>query len=267
MNLIRKCRYGLMIYNDKDIWVGRSLNVYGEFSESEVQVFTDCIKPGMTVIDIGANIGCHTIAFGRLVGPSGVVYAYEPERLNFNTLAGNIALNNFSNIYAYQKAVGAADGFIRVPELDQQLTVNFGGLTLDADYRQAPGYSVPLITLDSVGLEACDFIKIDIEGMEKEALWGAQETIKKFKPTLYVENDRMEKSEELIQFIDSLGYVMHKHDSPLFNQNNFYDVKDNIFRIARPDGTESFYVSANLLCHHKDKPCPIDTAKFNMAKI
>jgi hypothetical protein len=63
MNLIKKCRYGLMIYNNSDIWVGRSIEKYGEFSESEVQVFQDILKPGHVVLNLGSNIGCHTIAF------------------------------------------------------------------------------------------------------------------------------------------------------------------------------------------------------------
>jgi hypothetical protein len=90
MNLLKKCRYGLFIYNTKDIWVGRSLEKYGEFSEAEVQVFSRCINPGAVILDIGANIGCHTIALARLTGPAGMVFAYEPERTNFVTLCGKV---------------------------------------------------------------------------------------------------------------------------------------------------------------------------------
>ena len=66
MNLIKKSLYGLMIYNNSDIWVGRSIEKYGEYSESEVQVFRDFIKPGFAILDVGANTGSHTIAFSRL---------------------------------------------------------------------------------------------------------------------------------------------------------------------------------------------------------
>jgi FkbM family methyltransferase len=148
MNLLKKCRYGLMIYNNSDQWVGRSLEKYGEFSESEVQVFRDAIRPGSVVLDIGANIGCHTVAFSRIVGPAGTVFAYEPERTNFNTLCGNIAINSIKNVYCFQKAVGATSGSIVVPELDHSRMNNYGSITLDADYSGAATYPVPLITLD-----------------------------------------------------------------------------------------------------------------------
>ena len=182
MNRIRECRYGLMIYNDKDIWVGRSLERYGEFSESEVRLFREVIKPGSIVLDIGANIGCHTVAFSKIVGPGGRVFAFEPERINFNTLAGNVAINNLLNVYVSQQAVGASPGFICVPEIDHELTDNMGGLSLCTDYSTVQHYAVHLVALDLFSFPAVDFIKIDTEGMEKSALDGARETILKFKP-------------------------------------------------------------------------------------
>lgn len=252
-----------MIYNNSDIWVGRSIEKYGEFSESEVQVFRDCIKPGFAVLDIGANIGCHTIALSRLVENNGVVFAYEPERNNFVTLCGNIAVNNIRNIYAFQKAVGSTSGLIAVPELDLEKTVNFGGLSLDHDYSSGVHYPVSLITLDECNFLKCDFIKMDIEGMEKLALMGAENTIIKCKPILYVENDREDKSKDLIKYIDSLGYVIYKHSAPLFNPNNYYNEKTDVF--VNENGVQ--IISGNIFCHHKDVTCPIDPNKFAMEKL
>lgn len=267
MNLLKKCRYGLMIYNNKDIWVGRSLEKYGEFSESEVQVFRDAIKPGSVVLDVGANIGCHTVAFSRLVGPTGVVFAYEPERINFNTLAGNVSINNLLNVYPFQKALGSSPGFIAVPELDQERTVNWGGLSLCEDYSGAPSYPVPLITIDEQQFLRLDFIKMDVEGMEKLALEGAKETIEKFKPILYVEDDREEKSAALIETIKSMGYLIYKHLGPLYNPNNFFGDPENVFLNKVDEGQYTQVVSGNLFCHHKDADCPIDTVKFAMTAV
>ena len=267
MNLLKKCRYGLMIYNNKDIWVGRSLEKYGEFSESEVQVFRDTIKPGSVILDIGANIGCHTIAFSRLVGSTGLVFAYEPERTNFNTLAGNISINNVLNVYPFQKAIGSSSGFIAVPELDHERTVNWGGLSLCDDYSSAPNYPIPLITVDEQKFIRLDFMKIDIEGMEISALEGAKKTINQFKPILYVEDDREEKSALLIEKLKSMDYVIYKHLSPLYNPNNFFNDSENVFLNMIEEGKYSQIVSGNLFCHHKDVECPIDTIKFAMTAI
>jgi FkbM family methyltransferase len=252
-----------MIYNNSDIWIGRSIDKYGEFSESEVQVFQDILKPGHVVFDIGANIGCHSVAFSRLVGPSGVVFSYEPERNNFTTLAGNIAINNLRNVHVFQKAVGSTSGLIAVPEIDVDKTVNFGGLSLIHDYSVSSHYPVPLITLDEYNYIRCDLIKIDVEGMEKLVLQGSQETIKKNKPILYLENDREEKSKDLIEYIKSLDYVVYKHLAPFFNPNNYFGDKENVF----VNENNFIVVSSNIYCHHKSIDSPIDTKKFAMELI
>jgi FkbM family methyltransferase len=267
MNLIKKCKYGLMIYNSKDIWVGRSFERYGEYSEAEVQVFSDAIKPGSFVLDIGANIGSHTIALSRIVGPNGLVFAYEPERTNFNTLAGNVSINNLHNVYLFQKAVGSSAGFISVPELDKERTTNFGALSLCEDYSSSQNYPVPLITLDEQNFIRLDFVKIDIEGMEKLALEGGKETIEKLKPLLYIEDDRQEKSKDLLELLESMDYVCYKHYAPLYNSNNFYEEKENVFVTKEEGDIYSQIVSINLFCHHKSIDCPIDTNKFGMAKV
>jgi FkbM family methyltransferase len=267
MNLIKNCRYGMMIYNNSDVWVGRSIEKFGEFSESEVQVFRDAIKEGDVVLDVGANIGCHTVAFSRLVGNAGLVYAFEPERLNFNTMCGNIAINNIMNVFPYQKAVGSNSGFILVPELDQNLTVNFGGLTLIGDYSKCPNYKVEIIKIDDMSFSKLNFIKMDIEGMERFAIEGAKNTINQFKPILYVEDDREENHAELIGLLKSINYKCYKHLAPMFNPENYYKNKENVFLVSNDQGGLNQIVSGNLFCHHKDVECPIDTNKFSMIEI
>src|SRR5260370_1945855 len=62
-NHLKACRYGHMLYNIHDVYVGRSLDLYGEFSEGEVGLFRRLVKPGDLVLDVGANIGPHTLFF------------------------------------------------------------------------------------------------------------------------------------------------------------------------------------------------------------
>lgn len=269
MNLIKNCRYGIMIYNSKDIWVGRSIEKYGEFSESEVQVFRDAIQPGSVVLDIGANIGTHTVALSRIVQETGIVFAYEPVRNNFNTLAGNVAVNNLINVYCFQRALSNYSGTLYVPELDLNQTVNFGGLSFadDADYSQGPNYPVQLMTIDELNFLRLDFIKMDVEGMEKEVLEGGKQTIEKFKPTLYVEDDRPQKSESLIETLKSMDYICYKHLAPLYNPNNFYGDQEDVFINKNEEGIFQQIVSGNIFAHHKDNVCPIEPSKFAMIEI
>jgi FkbM family methyltransferase len=210
-NRQKTCRHGQMIYNVHDAFIGRSLELYGEYSEGEVALFAQMAKPDDWVLDIGANIGAHTIFLAQQVGPAGRILAFEPQRIVFQTLCANLALNSIANAWCYCSAVGAEAGEVAVPPLDPRQPNNFGRLCLDGD---EPGEAVPVITIDSLRLPRCNFIKIDVEGMEHAVIAGAVDTISQYKPFLYVENDRADRSAELIRWIDSLGYRMYCHFVP-----------------------------------------------------
>ena len=235
-NQLASCRHGPLLYNANDQYVGRSLALYGEFSEQEMDVFRHFVNPGDVVLEVGANIGAHTVSLAGLVGPEGVVYALEPQRLVFQVLCANVALNSLSNVHAYHAAAAAAAGSITVPELDPQTFQNFGGLSIQG---HEAGTVVPVITLDSLGLGRCALLKVDVEGMEQEVLSGAVDTIARLRPVMYVENDRKEKSPALITMLQSLGYKLWWHLPPLFNPENFAGNPDNVF---------GNIVSCNLLC-------------------
>jgi FkbM family methyltransferase len=235
-NHLRHCRYGWMLFNINDQFVGRSLELYGEYSEGEMEVFRQFVQPGHVVLDVGANIGAHTLYFANTVGRRGTVLAFEPQRVVFQTLCANMALNSISHVYCNNVAVGAESGTVLVPPLDAYSSQNFGSLSL-IDSKE--GVRVQKITLDSLNLSRCNFVKIDVEGMELHVLRGAQQTIERHKPVLYVENDRHDQSAELTRFIDSLGYDMYRHCPVYYNPNNWYQNSENVFgNIA----------SLNLLC-------------------
>jgi FkbM family methyltransferase len=236
----RDCRYGKMAFNDKDIYQGASLAKYGEYSELEVGLFREFVKPGAWVLDVGACYGSHTVALGRLAGPDGRVFAFEPERRAFYCLCTNIALNNLDrSVYAFQQLVSKERGVQKVPEIDTDQANNFGGMEYDNVAADCAGYPVEVTTLDSFGFPRCDFIKIDVEGMEESVLMGARELIAKYKPVLYVEDDREEKSAALHKLIRDLGYEFRVHCPPLYNPQNFSGDSENIFGST---------VSINLLC-------------------
>jgi FkbM family methyltransferase len=238
-------RHGLMLYNPMDAYVGRSLELYGEFSEGEAELFGQMLRPGQVVVEAGSNVGAHTLFLAEAVGPSGAVFAFEPQRLVFQMLCANLALNDLINVRACQAAVGSAPGFITVPLLDPSRPQNVGGLGLG---NWSEGEKVPVMTIDSLELARCDLLKADVEGMEAEVLAGAAETIRRHQPVLYVENDRKDKSEALIRLIFELGYRAWWHLPPMFNPANFRAHRENVFGSV---------VSVNLLCVPQKRPANI----------
>jgi FkbM family methyltransferase len=194
-NELALCRHGPMLFNRHDRYIGASLRRYGEFSPGETRLFAQLVGPGATVVEVGANIGAHTVPLSRMVGPGGAVHAFEPQRLVFQTLCANLALNSCANVHAHHAAVGNADGEIAVPFLPPDQLANFGGLSL---LGASSGARVPLRTLDSLGLAACALIKLDLEGMEIEALQGGAALVDRLRPLLYVENDREAQAQVLV---------------------------------------------------------------------
>jgi hypothetical protein len=133
-------------------------------------------------------------------------------------------------------ALGAEPAKIRVPCIDYAQRANFGGLALG---KWQVGEEVPVVTIDSFNLGRCDFVKIDVEGMEREVLDGARATLKRCNPILYVENDRSENSAALIRLLLDEGYRLYWHLPHLFNPANYFGEANNVF---------GNIVSVNMLC-------------------
>lgn len=246
---LKQCRHGLFLFNENDFYMGKALDLYGEYGEGEIQIFQQIIRPGYTVLDIGANIGTHTVFLSKYVGPRGRVYAFEPQRIVNQQLVANIALNSLMNVQTYQFALGTEKGFIHVPPVDYMHVGNFGAVSMSVD---AVGEKVELIRLDDLDLSACHVIKIDVEGMEQQVLSGSLNTISKYRPIIYAENDRKQKSADLIRFIADLNYDMYWHLPRLYNPQNFFNNAENIY---------SNTISINMLCLPKEMNAVVEMRK------
>lgn len=174
---------------------------------------------GVVAVDCGANIGIHSVSWGRRTTGWAKIYAIEAQERIFYALAGNIALNNCFNVQAIHAAVGAADGDIRIPTPDYLSPANFGGLELHhraqnefigqkVDYAGERLTPVRMIALDGLKLPRCDFLKIDVEGMEVEVLDGAEETIAEYKPVILAEYIKAGR-ERLTAALERHGYAVH----------------------------------------------------------
>lgn len=182
------------------------ISAYAEFSEGEVDVFRELIRPDDWIVEVGANIGAHTLTLAELV-PRGRVLAFEPQRLTFQLLCANLALNSVVNVYPERMLVGAECSTKLIHELDPHVSANFGNFHVDeADTGQL---FTPIATIDALALPRLDFMKLDCEGAEAGVLAGAAETIDKYRPAVYLEFDQ--NREEVIQFFAPRRYDLARH--------------------------------------------------------
>lgn len=243
---VKRCRHGVMCYNTHDSLIGRSLDLYGEWAEAELSVLGHLLDPGDVVLDVGANVGTHAVFFARAVAPDGVVLAFEAQRVVHQTLCANAALNGLTNLVGVHKAVGASRGGVRVPVLDPKADADFGGLRIEGHEQ---GEFVEMLSIDDLGLPAVKLIKVDASGMEAQVLRGAEQTVRRARPVLFVQNDTTEHAPDVIRAAEDLGYRMWWHVAACYRPDNFFGNPDNVFPGTGPQ--------FNMLCVPSEVPIDV----------
>lgn len=239
-NKLQKCRHGVLLYNIHDLEVGKSLEAYGEYKEGEIELLQQIIKPKDLIVEIGANIGSQTVYLAQAVGKQGTVLAFEPQRVIFQNLCANLALNSITNTYCYNVAVSDTFSAINLPVLDYSKPHDFSKLDISEDGESELAQT---ITLDSLNLPHCRLIKIDVAGMELAVLQGAINTIKALQPILYI-NYQPKNDKSLINFLAELGYKMYWHKIPIYQPNNYLENPENI--LGKTESNSLFCVSPSF---------------------
>ena len=178
-----------------DLKEGIDLALFLNVFEPHVyRAFGALVRPGDTVIDIGANIGAHTLPLARLVGASGTVYAIEPTTYAIEKLEQNIELNaSLESSVRPLQIVLTNDTRTDFNSIPSSWPLTGSQADLDPVYqgRSQSTHHAPCMKLDDlvaqVGLEKLDLIKIDVDGNEVEVLEGAKETLGRLKPKIVIE--------------------------------------------------------------------------------
>ncbi len=150
-------------------WIARQLITTGGYEQHEIAVMCDLVHPGDTVLDVGANIGLHTLHFSRAVGPTGTVHAFEPDPANLAVLVDNVTRNGCTNVVVHPYGLG--------PEAAQHRLYackgNKGFQSL-AKVEWSTGEVVVEIKRAADVLAGVDasFMKVDVEGAEAFVLRG-----------------------------------------------------------------------------------------------
>lgn len=211
-------RGGLRWNLDLDEGIDFSIYLLGSFEPDLVRYYRAQVRAGDTVLDIGANIGAHTLHFARMAGPRGRVIAVEPTNYALDKLRTNIGLNPAlaPTIHVEQAFLCADEGATTVPEVSSSWP-----LTGQADdpvlvgARQHSTRGARSVTLDALvremGLERVDWMKIDVDGHELDVLRGAREVLGRFHPRIIMELSPYchpgTGFEELVGLLAAAGYA------------------------------------------------------------
>jgi FkbM family methyltransferase len=206
---LKYCKYGWMLFSGP--YIGKCFDLYGQYSEAEVSMMRAFLREGSTVVDVGANIGDLTVPLARIVGESGKVYAIESHPDNFNILCANLALNSI-------RGTKPLNAFVASSENVDTSSKAWGEFAYVSSTWQTR-----FVALDALELEACDLIKVDVDGKELDVLRSGEMQIERHRPVLYFENDVQEASPELLAYtMDTLGYDLYWHPAPIFEEHNFF---------------------------------------------
>ncbi len=222
-------RLGHIVICPNDYFVGQALEVYGEYSQQESEIILAHLKPGDVAVDAGAQLGYFSYLMAEKVGPQGRVISFEPQEF-FKKL---IELNGMTHQWTWLecRAEGLSDstgtGFL--PPVNYNKVGNFGATQVTEEPQTQ---AIPLLKLDDLDLPKLDFIKMDIEGMELQALAGAEKTIRNHRPTLWIEIDREPQRTQILQRLTEWGYHYEEKLTPLYNPDNFKNKAENIFGTA-----------------------------------
>jgi FkbM family methyltransferase len=215
----------------------------GEWFEKEMEFWRHFIKPGMTVIDVGANAGVYTFSAALKVGVEGRVLAVEPFSNCVNYLRETCRVNNLSQVTVCSGAASNFNGTVKLllhnaSEMNEVISGEVAENMLDARFEEAECF-----TLDSLvereKLERVDILKIDAENHELAVLEGSTKILSEMAPVILYENIAGSKGSnyQVAEYLNKLGYQLFKYQPYLKNLipvESLEDIQGNLNLIAMP---------------------------------
>ena len=184
--VFKNTKVGSMLLNPLDEYISKELIDKKTWEDYLYPVFNEYIKDGDCVVDMGANIGAHTLFFSKSVGVNGCVKAFEPLKELYLQLNYNCITNRCKNVTTYNYGLSNTSKEMKGNILNLQQKHNFGGYSLLSNKKVNEYQTVITKSLDYFNFKP-NFLKIDVECMEDLVLLGSQQTILKYKPVILVE--------------------------------------------------------------------------------
>jgi FkbM family methyltransferase len=227
----------LALYFSSTSYIEWKILSEGNYEPSTGDIIRMSLKPGDTALDVGANIGVHTLRMAQSVGAKGKVLACEPLPHLQIKLNNNVLLNRYDDIVEIiPKALSDYNGKTRIKAEVSSFNQGTGRMDKDGDIETEVIKGDDL--LNQKDIQQLALIKIDVEGFEMKVIDGLKESIEKFKPRIIVEYDaeywKMCNSswQDLSEMLKNIGYTFYRIDHPILTEI-----------IGEPD-----FSSGNILC-------------------
>jgi FkbM family methyltransferase len=217
---------------EQELWNGLRMNLYlgndlsrllyvtGCADPNELTLLDKLLKPGMNVVDAGANEGFYTMFFAQRVGREGTVLSFEPSSREFSRLEKNIAINGLQNVRALRMALSDCDAELELRIADpEHAGQNTLGDFAYAGVEALRSERVPARRLDAViaesGVRRVDILKVDVEGAETKVFLGAASILRDSRPVILFEKldtalrKQNSSTDELLTLLQSSGYLIY----------------------------------------------------------
>ena len=236
---IKNHKQELMINNCKmkilpnDEGISPELLIYGVHEPLTTDLIQTEVKPGMTILDIGSNIGYYAILESKLIGSTGKIFSIEPSPQNFKLLQENLEIQDTNNFQIFNLAIGNKNEKL---EFLISKKSNWSKIKQESDIigENDTVITVPVKTLnlfcEDNNLEKINLIRMDVEGYEEKIIEGGKEILRKMKPILMIEIHKMylgkKRTIKILNELNDLGYTVKYYYPRIFDTPIIAEKKD-----------------------------------------
>jgi FkbM family methyltransferase len=228
LSAVTETRVGILQYLPDEPVVGDAIGWYGEYLQQQLDLLARIVRPGATMMEVGAGIGAHAVFLGTLLGEVGHLFLYESRPVLQRILRQNLAANRVSNVTVMRRALGSQG--------EGEGTTGVAGSAATIPTTE---------TLDELQLERLDWLKVNESVAALDVLAGASETLWRLRPRLFLAAADEATLCELAQRTREFSYRCWRMETPLFNPQNFNRRETDIFDggsalalLAIPEETE-----------------------------
>jgi tetratricopeptide (TPR) repeat protein len=227
---VAETRAGIMMYMPEDLVTGQAIELYGECLQAQFEVLERLLKPGMTVLEVDAGIGAHSVPLASMLGNDGHLFLYEDDCYARQILRENLKANVISNATVMRRSLS---GVRRDDSRSEAAPPLPGSVELQTE------------TIDDLRLKRLDWLKIGERTDAAHVLQGACDTIRRLHPGVFIVVPGPLALLALGSVLKKFGYTSWRVETPLFNPANFnkrdvdvFEGRKSLALVASPGGSQ-----------------------------